>query len=86
MKHNVRNREHNETHTYISLDNQHNYFPRKSLYGRQATLKSNDALDSFFPRKSLWEKTTLKCKHALLSFLVWKICEYKERGNLSRVS
>ena len=60
MKHNVRNREHNETHTSISLDNQHNYFPRKSLYGRKETLKSNDALDSFFPRKSLWEKNNTK--------------------------
>ena len=59
MKKNVRNREHNETHTYISLDNQHNYFPRKSLW-ETSNLKSNDALDSFFPRKSLWEKNNTK--------------------------
>ena len=59
MKQNVRNREHNETHTYISLDNQHNYF-HMNPYGRQATLKINDALDSCFPRKSLWEKNNTK--------------------------
>ena len=59
MKHNVRNREHNETHTYISVDNQHNYFPRKYLW-ETSNLKSNDALDSFFPRKSLWDKNNTK--------------------------
>ena len=68
MKHNVRNREHNETHTYISLDNQHNYF-LGNPYGRQATLKSNDSLDSFSLGNPYGRKTTLKCKHALLSLL-----------------
>ena len=44
MKHNVRNRENNETHTYISRQSTQFIF-LGNPYGRQATLKSNDALE-----------------------------------------
>ena len=71
MKHNVRNREHimKHTHTYLSRQSTQIIF-LGNTYGRQATLKSNDALESFSLGNPYGRKTTLKCKHALLS-LFW---------------